>query len=179
MSAEAQAKAPQLPPDVANYIKGATPESLQFDFLIGEWSVDGSRFGPNGELQLNYAATWHAQYLHDKRMVMDDFTVFLPNGQEISSFVTLRTYCSITKRWELAGLAAFQPAVNGKWYGHWVDGEMHLSAEGKTPDGRSFENRIRFHDIGPDSFKWESKMSFDDGNTWAKVASLVATRTKK
>jgi hypothetical protein len=173
---DSQANSPSMSPEVMRYLKGVTDESLQFDFLIGDWSVEGTRFGPTGEVAQKFGGKWHAEYLHDKRIVLDDFSVCLPTGQEISSFVTLRTYCTTTGRWEMAGLAAFQPAVNGKWYGNWSDGEMLTYAEGVGPDGRAVKNEIRFYDIKRGSFKWESRISLDDGKSWIKISSLVVTR---
>lgn len=167
---------PSIPPEILHYMKGATDESLQFGFLIGDWSIEGKRLTPNGETAQEYAGKWHAEYLHDKRMVMDDFTVYLPSGQPISSFVTLRTYSPFTQRWEMAGLAAFQPSTISKWYGNLIGGEMHLSAEGYAPNGSAIKTRIRFYDIKQSSFKWENLMSTDDGKTWLKTSSLIATR---
>jgi hypothetical protein len=109
-------------------------------------------------------------------MIMDDFTIHAPTGQEVSAFVTLRTYSPLTNRWEMAGISAFQPAINGKWYGNQVDGEMHLIMEGLMPDGRGFKNRIRFYDIGQDRFQWDNRISYDEGHTWMKISSLVASR---
>ena len=171
---DTQTAAPQIPPEVAAYMRGPTEEALQFEFLIGDWRVDGRRFGPNGELQ--YAGRWSAQYLYDKRMVMDQFTTSGPSGQDIAAFTTLRTFSPFTKRWEIAGMAAMQPAINGKWFGHYVDGEMHLEAEGFGPNGQPFKSRIRFFEIESNCFKWENHVSLDGGDTWMKAASLVATR---
>lgn len=171
---EVQAAAPQIPPEVLAYLRGPTEDSLQFDFLIGEWHVEGRRYGPSGEQP--YSGSWRAQYLHGKRMVMDDFTVYGPGGQEVSGFVTLRTFSPISGRWEMAGMGALQPAVNGKWFGNLVDGEMHLEAEGTAPNGQLVRSRIRFHDIQQSSFRWENHMSFDGGASWVRVASLDATR---
>ena len=171
---EAQTAAPQVPPEILAYLRGPTEESLQFDFLIGEWQVEGRRFGPSGEQA--YTGVWRAQYLHGKRMVMDDFVVHGPSGQEVSAFVTLRTFSPITGRWEMAGMPALQPGVNGKWFGNLVAGEMHLEAEGQGPNGQTVKSRIRFHHIEPSRFEWENHMSFDGGNNWVKVAALVANR---
>ena len=85
-------KTPQVPPDVARYLNGPTPESRQFEFLIGNWSVAGTRYKPDGSALLQYKATWNAKYLNEGRMVVDDFKVYGPAGQAISSYVTLRTY---------------------------------------------------------------------------------------
>jgi hypothetical protein len=173
---ETQEQSPKIPPDIARYLAGATAESLQFDFLIGDWRVEGARHDADGKILLTYVGSWSARYLHDRRMVMDDFAVCAPTGQEVSAFVTLRTYCDAAKRWEMAGLAAFQPAIGGTWFGHWVDGEMRLVAEALGPNGKTIKNEIRFFAIQPDGFQWESRNSHDDGKTWSKVASLAATR---
>jgi len=167
---------PQVPPEVMRYIRGATVENLQFGFLIGEWDANGTRYDTEGKPQLKYTAKWRAEYLHDRRMVLDDFAIHAPSGQEVSSFVTLRTYCETTGRWEITGLAPLQPAMNAKWFGHWSDNEMLLSAEAAAPDGKIILNRIRFHDIQQDHFHWESRNSYDGGKNWIRIASLVAHR---
>ena len=165
---------PELPPEVLAYVQGPTGESLQFDFLIGEWRVEGRRFGPAGEQP--YTGFWRAQYLQGKRMVMDDFVVHGPSGQEVSGFVTLRTFCPTTGRWEMAGMPALQPAMNGKWFGNFVGGEMHLEAEVLGPNGQLVKSNIRFFAIEPNRFEWENKVSLDGGSTWLKTACLVASR---
>jgi hypothetical protein len=172
----AQGSPQQIPPEVARYIKGATAESLQFGFLIGKWDAEGSRYDAEGKVQLKYAAKWNAEYLHDRRMIFDDFTIQAPSGQEVSSFVTLRTYCETTGRWEITGLAPLQPAMNAKWFGHWSDDEMLLSAQAVGPDGKTVLNKIRFHDIQQARFSWESHNSYDDGKSWIRISSLVAHR---
>ena len=169
-------KEPQIPPEVTRYLRGAGSENLQFDFLIGDWSVRAVRYKPDGSVLLEYNAKWSARYLNDKRMVMDDFKALSPAGDEISSFVTLRTYAEVTRRWEITGLAALQPAMNGEWFGEWKDGEMHMDASGKGPGGQIVRNQIRFFNIEKQSFSWESSMSFDDGKTWVRSSSLIATR---
>jgi hypothetical protein len=58
----------QVPPEVARYLKGRTPETRQFDFLIGEWQVAGTRYKPDGSVLMNYRAMWIAQYLNEGRI---------------------------------------------------------------------------------------------------------------
>jgi hypothetical protein len=169
-------KAMQVPPDVARYLRGVTPESRQFDFLIGDWDVAASRYQPDGSLLLQYRGSWSARYLNEGRMVLDDFKAFAPTGEEISSYVTLRTYSETTHRWEMSGLAALQPATVAQWYGEWKDGEMRIEAIGKDPKGNPIRNRVRFFRIEKDRFSWESNISLDDGETWIPAASLTATR---
>jgi hypothetical protein len=168
----------QLPPDVARYLKGAPPESRQFDFLIGQWDVAATRYGHDGAVLVRYQASWTARHLNDGRMVMDDFKARAPNGHDVSSYVTLRTYCETTGRWEMAGLSALQPAMNAQWHGQFDEGEMHLEAAGLNPEGKSVMTRIRFFAIEQDSFSWDSKASVDGGTNWVPQASLTATRVK-
>jgi hypothetical protein len=175
---ESKSQAPQLPPDVVRYIRGAPPESQQFDFLLGDWDVAATRYKEDGSALFQYKGTWSAKYLNEGRMIMDDFKAHAPTGQAISSFVTLRTYCETNHRWEMAGLAALQPAVNAEWFGEWKDGEMLTSATAKGPLGNVVRNKIRFFHISKDSFEWESEVSLDDGKTWSRTAALLATRAK-
>jgi hypothetical protein len=169
----------QVPPDVVRYLKGAPPESRQFDFLIGDWDVAATKYKEDGSSLFQYKASWSAKYLNEGRMVMDDFKAYSPTGQEISSYVTLRTYSETTRRWEMAGLSALQPNANAEWFGEWKDGEMLLDAVGMNPEGVTIKNKIRFFNIEKNSFTWESRMSDNSGKTWAKAASLVVSRISK
>jgi len=176
---ESRSQAPQVPPEVARYLRGAPPESRQFDFLIGEWDVSATRYKEDGSTLFQYKAGWSAKPLNEGRMVMDDFKAYTPTGEAISSYVTLRTYSEATRRWEMAGLSALQPAMSAQWHGEWKDGEMLLEASGKDPSGAMVQTRIRFHDIASDSFSWESRASRDEGKTWIKTASLLAARVQQ
>jgi hypothetical protein len=176
---QASRPAPAVPPEVARYLEGPVAESRQFDFLIGDWDVAATRFAADGTVGSQYKATWSARALNEGRMIMDDFKALAPGGQAVSSYVTLRTYSAATRRWEMAGLAAFQPAAIADWHGVWTGEEMQLDAVGTSPDGRRAMTRIRFAHIEADRFVWESKTSSDDGKTWTPTASLVATRARR
>jgi hypothetical protein len=161
---------------VVRYLKGATAQSRQFDFLIGNWDVVATRFKDDGTTLFQYKAKWDAKYVNDGRMIIDDFRACGPSGEEVSSFVTLRTYSETTQRWEMQGLAALQPAAATEWYGNWQDGEMLLNASAKNADGKTIRNIIRFFEIQKDRFAWSSKTSRDEGISWVLTASLVAVR---
>ena len=92
-------------------------------------------------------------------MVMDDFKALAPTGQDVSSYITLRTYSEVSHRWGMAGLAALQPAIQAQWFGEWKDGEMQLTAVGNSPTGGTIHNRILFFNITELSFSWESRVS--------------------
>ncbi|MEO8957427.1 MAG: hypothetical protein ABI304_00660 [Rudaea sp.] len=173
---ESEIQTPQMPPEVAQYLKGPSPESAQFDFLIDDWSVAATRYKDDGSPLFQYKASWNAKYLNDARMSVDDFKAYAPTGQAVSSYVTLRTYSEVTRRWEMVGLSALQPSARAEWYGEMKDDEMLLHASGKDPAGNMVNTKIRFFSITKDSFSWESKVSHDEGMTWVKTASLLASR---
>jgi hypothetical protein len=176
---ESKSQAPQVPPEVARYLKGPSPEGQQFDFLIGDWDVAATRYKEDGSPLIQYKATWNAKYLNEGRMIVDDFKAYAPTGQAVSSYVTLRTYSEATRRWEMAGLSALQPAASAEWYGELKDGEMVLDASGKDLAGNTVKTKIRFFNIAKNSFSWESKVSRDEGKTWIKTASLLASRVSQ
>lgn len=176
---ESKSQAPQVPPEVLRYLKGASSEGQQFDFLIGDWDVAATRYKEDGSPLFQYKASWNAKYLNDGRMIVDDFKAYAPAGQAVSSYVTLRTYSEATHRWEMAGLSALQPAASAEWYGELKDGEMLLDASGKDPAGNMVKTKIRFFNIAKNSFSWESKVSRDEGKTWIKTASLLASRVSQ
>ena len=166
-----------MPPEVKAYLSGTNhPESMQFDFLIGIWEFEGSSLLPDGN-KLNYSGIWKAHYINEKRMIVDDFKMLSPDGAELSSYVTLRTYSPISKRWELSGLAAMLPAVEThEWYEGMEGNEMKLHATGKTQDGRMIKNRITFYEIQEHAFKWRSEISFDLGEHWMEMSALSTKR---
>jgi hypothetical protein len=88
---QSNAQTSQISPDVARYLKGATPESQQFDFLIGDWDIAATRYKPDGSTLMEYKAAWNAKSLNEGRMIVDDFKALAPKGQAVSSYVTLRT----------------------------------------------------------------------------------------
>ena len=176
---ESKSQAPQVPPEVARYLKGQSLEGQQFDFLIGNWDVAATRYKEDGFPLFQYKASWNAKYLNEGRMIVDDFKAYAPTGQAVSSYVTLRTYSEATHRWEMAGLSALQPAASAEWYGELKDGEMLLDAIGKDPAGNMVKTKIRFFNVEKNSFSWESKVSRDEGKTWVKTASLLASRVSQ
>jgi hypothetical protein len=176
---ESKSQAPQVPPDVERYLNGPSLEGRQFDFLIGNWDVSATRYKEDGSLLFQYKASWSAKYLNEGRMILDDFRAYAPTGQEVSSYVTLRTYSEATHRWEMAGLSALQPALSAEWYGEFKDGEMLLDASGRDPAGNMVKTKIRFFNIANDSFSWESNVSRDEGKTWFRTASLLASRARE
>jgi hypothetical protein len=167
----------QIPTEILRYLKAPVAESRQFDFLIGEWNVDGIRYKDDGTPLLTYKASWVAVQLNGGRMIMDDFKALGPTGQPVSSFVTLRTYSEADCRWEFVGLRALSSAIPSQWYGVAKDGEMLLEANLLTGDTMK-KTRARFFNITAESFSWEGDVSVDQGKRWRKMGEIKAVRVR-
>lgn len=167
---------PTVPPEVARYLDGPPAESHQFDFLVGEWDVDATRFKDDGSPLFKYRARWTAGQLNGGRMLMDDFRSLGSDGQPVSSYITLRTYSKVTGRWEMTGLQALEPAGHSEWHGVSSGGEMLVRASGTDRAGHSIHTTIRFFAISTNSFRWESSTSRDGGTTWTRSAAMLASR---
>lgn len=169
--------APQLPAAITRYLEGAPPESRQFDFLVGEWRVDNTKYQPDGSVLMRYPGHWSVQSLNGGRLLVDNFKGFLPGGAEFVSVVTLGTWNPLSRRWDLVSLYAHeQPATVTEFHGEWIDGEMQLQARGHDAAGREFQSRMRYFNITPDRLEWELRVSLDGGLNWGRAATLVATR---
>lgn len=164
------------PETVANYVKGPPVQAAEFDFLIGEWDAQTTRYAPDGGIAFEHTALWRACHLHDKRIVLDDYVAYGPDGTAIGSFATLRTYCEDTSQWEMTFVVAQQKILLTSFVGQKVGNEMHLRAAGRDLEGKPVEARVRFYNIANDRFEWEQELSVDGGSTWQRDVLIHARR---
>jgi hypothetical protein len=91
-----------------------------------------------------------------------------------------RIFDVTTKQWQIAWMANGAGEAMGSDYGTFTavyeDGEIVMLS---LQDDRAVGlQRVRFFDITPHSFEWQSEYSRDDGKTWFAVMRLHATRRK-
>ena len=150
------------------------PPYNQFDFLIGEWSVDAKTYHL-GEIVNETTAVWKAKYSEDKKIIIDEWYNLPKAGENSQYWFTLRTYSDALAHWQIVGLQPNQPTLAPTFLGQWRDNEMHLSGEVVVEQG-PLQARVRFYDIEHNSFEWEMKMSID-GKDWHLYQSASARRT--
>jgi hypothetical protein len=167
------------PESVAAYVKGVPTQTSEFDFLIGEWDAQATRYAPDGSVLLRHRAEWRARPMHGGRILLDDYVAYLPDGTAIGSFATLRTFSEETNQWEMTFLVAHQRQLVGSFVGQRVGDEMHLRAVGHDLEGKAVSARVRFFAITADSFEWEQELSIDGGATWSLDVSITAKRKSK
>lgn len=134
-----------------------TPEQRQFDFWVGNWSLDWPGDKPG---QVAHGAN-HIEKILDGCVVQESFdggSSMHLRGTSVSTF----------------------DAREGKWKQTWVDneggyldfvgefknGQMILSREGKRPDGTSVLQRMVWKSISSRQLDWSWEASADGGKTW-------------
>lgn len=166
------------PETIARYLKGAPPEMSQYEFFVGDWDCELRAHPPGDGPALRLRAEWSARWVHERRMLVDDISVFLPSGEEALGWMNLRTYSEETGCWEISGHRALAPASGAITHGRWREGEMHLDFETEHA-GHRLRHFVRFHDITPESFEWEWRQQDGSGTDWSLFASISARRAAR
>jgi len=146
-----------------------------FDFLLGEWDVQITRYAPDGTATQR-EGSWSARS-HVGGKIIED--LFVERADEAdAAAMTLRTYCAETQRWEMVYLWADRPASGvSSFVGSRVGDEMHLRMQRRNAEGGVVRSRIRFFEITSDSFSWDHRTSGDNGETWS-LATLLTVRRR-
>jgi hypothetical protein len=167
---------PALDPEsIARYLKGAPPETSQYEFFIGDWNCELRVHSSGDEPALKLRAEWSARWVHERRMLIDDLSVFLPNEEEVLGWLNLRTYSEETGCWEISGHRALAPTSGAITRGRWREGEMHLDFETQHGSNR-MRHFVRFYEITPESFEWEWRQQDESERAWKRFASISARR---
>lgn len=155
-----------------------TDESLQFDFIIGDFDIVDKTYNVfDGSLEGHYGLKHHSYYKDDQRMVVNELTYYNIDQPDvvIGYGSSLCTYSESLGKWVTtylpSGNASAQVAT-----GWWEDGEMHQTGGGQLPTGGTLTARAKFYDITKNSFKWKQEFTLDDGETWHLEQTHTAQR---
>jgi len=159
--ASAQGNTPQKP--------CGTPEYRQLDFWVGEWDLSWP--GQHGQPE---------QHGHNRI------------ERELADCVIHEHFSDqASPAFEGSSVSTFTPAL-GKWQQTWVDnqgsyldfvgefkdGQMVLSREAVSKDGKEFQQRMVFKNIKTDSLDWSWERSDDGGATWKVMWPIHYQRRK-
>lgn len=161
-------------------IQAAPPEASQFDFLLGEWTVDVTSKSPG--TPPTYHGVWRASKTLNGLGVVDEYAVSDDAGRVVYGGTTLRVFDTNAGTWTMR----YVDQLGGKT-GRWSEllgvkegPEMHVEQRGQSPDGRTTILKIRYYNIQPDHFSWAADQSSDGGATWVRdYLRLEATRRSK
>jgi hypothetical protein len=161
----------------------ASPETAQFDFLIGQWDlqvkpkVSSLVAMIHGAPQLT--GTMKANRCLDGLGVEDELRVVDTSGNPISLTRSMKVFDGANKRWTIIGIDAYR-ARSSTSTAQWQDGQMRTEGQGTDADGTAILSRTRYFDITPDSYRMQQDRSHDDGKTWDEAVLVIdAKRTAK
>ena len=155
---------------------GQTPpaapgEARQHDFLIGQWELT-VRVPPSGLAQRIHgtprlSGTWKAWRAFDGFGIEDELRITDAAGNPTSFSHAMRWYDRATRTWQVANLDVYRSRLVTTT-AEWRDNVMTMLTRGTDAEGKPVLFRSRFHDITPNSFRWQQDRSSDDGKRWTE-----------
>lgn len=176
-----------IPPVQAQHSSGsnlpaltAPTQASQFDFLIGHWEVEltpkvsGLAAAIHGAPRL--LGTWKAWRAFDGFGVDDELRIMDAGGNPVSLSHNMRIFDPKLQRWSISGLDVYRARFSTA-NARWKDGEMWAEGHGLNGEGRPYQSRTRFFEIGADSFRMQQDRSYDSGENWEEASlTIVAKR---
>ena len=161
-------------------LKAPPPEASQFDFLVGEWTVDVTSKAPGTPPQ--YHGVWRAAKTLNGLGIVDEYGVTDDAGRIVYAGTTLRVFDTKAASWTMRYVDQFA-GETGRWSelkGVKQGQEMHVEQRGQGLDGRTTILKIRYYNIQPNHFSWAADHSGDGGATWVRdYLRIEATRRSK
>jgi hypothetical protein len=133
-----------------------------FDYLLGDWAFTAvnRQYG-------NMRGYWSAVRLEEGGQIVDEYRIVGENGETYYSTTTLRAFNAVLDQWELISTDK-DKGLQDFGTGHLIGGEMRIEQKFGVMTPNPSLWRIRYHDIGADSFSWSADRSKDNGRTWEK-----------
>ena len=160
-------------------LKAPPPEASQFDFLVGEWTVDVTSKAPGTPPQYR---GWRAAKTLNGLGIVDEYGVADDAGRIVFAGTTLRVFDTKAATWTMRYVDQFA-GETGRWSeleGVKQGQEMHVEQRGQGPDGRTTILKIRYYNIQPNHFSRAADQSSDGGAAWVRdYLRIEATRRSK
>jgi hypothetical protein len=154
-------------------------EAGQFDFLIGQWElvvtpkVNSLAAKIHGSPK--FLGTWKAWRAVDGFGVEDELRIMDRSGNPSSLSQALRVYSANERKWIITGIDAYRGRASSS-SGEWKGNEMVLMGQGTDEEGKPYQTRTRYYDIGSGAFKYQQDRSSDGGKTWDEGALKIAAK---
>ena len=159
----------------------APKEASQYEFLVGEWSLNvkpqavGLAQKIHGVPKLH--GTWKAWRALDGWGVQDELRITDASGNPMALTLFVRVFDAATKRWNVSAVDAYHGKLTSST-ADWKDGAFVSTHEGTDADGKAFLSRSRFDKISATAFEYTQSRSYDGGKSWDDgVLTIEAKRT--
>lgn len=166
LSAQHGGGAPQAAPAPA-----APAEARQYDFLVGQWSLEVKVPATTLAAKLHgtpkLVGTWKGWRAFDGYGVEDELRITDAAGNPVNLTHSLRYFDRNARQWSITALDAYRGKVV-TLASTWSDGAMTVTSRGVDQEGKAFLQRARFFDITASSFSYRQDRSFDEGKKWTE-----------
>lgn len=165
--------------------ENAPSELEQFGQLAGIWDVEVEMRAQDGSWVPSAPGLWAWRYAIGGFAVQDlwyqgeeNLPAYMAQLGRDYLLTANRIFDVTTGQWQIAWMANGAGEAMGADFGSFTavydDGEIVMSS---PRDDRAVGlQRVRFFNITPRSFEWQSEYSRDDGKTWVAVMRVHATR---
>jgi hypothetical protein len=153
--------------------------ATQFDFLVGNWSVDVTSKAPNAPP--HYRGEWSARKTLSGLGIVDEYVVRDDSGTVVYSGTTLRAFDARSGHWTMRYIDQAGGGMLGwaELTGTKVGDEMHVEQRRTSTNGQTAILKIRYYNIQPNHFSWAADGSTDGGATWTRdFIRIEATRQR-
>lgn len=155
-------------------------DSRQFDFLLGKWRLDVHPKVSSLVAMIHgtpkLVGTWEARRASDGSGVEDEMRIFDTSGNPIALNRWHRVWSSGRARWKVTGVDAYH-AGNSEATASLQNGVVHVDGRFIDGNGKTILTRMRYYDIGPNSFHMQQDRSENNGQSWDEaVLTIYAKR---
>ena len=159
----------------------APSEAHQFDFLLGEWTVEAKPLVNSLAAKIHgvpkLVGTWRAWRAMDGWGLTDELRLLDASGNPRSVSHAVRVVEANGQHWKQVTVDAFRGSVTQS-DATWNGTAMQVTGGGTDDNGKVFRSRIRFSEITPTSFTYRIDRSWDLGKTWSEgVLTITAKRS--
>ncbi len=142
--------------------------------FVGDWDIAECRYAQPDGTWVERVGEVHWRWILDGKAVQDVWSWReKSSGKYLSSGTTVRFYDPSIDAWHSVWIHPDRRLVE-QFTARRVNDEVVL--EGRHPDGHA--ERWIFSEIRPESFRWHSDESWDDGKTW-KLTNEMRIRRQK
>ncbi len=165
----------------AALVTKAPKEATQYEFLVGEWSLDVKQKASGLAQQIHGVpkmhGTWKAWRALDGWGIEDELRITDASGNPLALTHFVRVFDAAAKHWKVSSVDAYRGTLTSAT-AEWKDGGMTSMADGTDPEGKAYISRVRISGITPTAFKYSLDRSFDGGKSWDEaVLTIDAKRT--
>ena len=165
--------APALPPTTA------PAEARQFDFLIGQWELEVKPKVSSLAAMIHGApklvGSWKAWRSFDGFGIEDELRVADASGNPMSLNEGLRVFDRNQNRWTVVGVDVYRARVSNST-AQWNGSEMRVGGSGVDGEGKAYVSRTRYFGIGPDAFRMQQDLSYDNGQSWDEATLAIEAK---